>query len=150
MSNEVKQEEQPPNKVWLTRAEASWRAFPYDDMGVEQVEYVGADLLATVRREEREAAFKEAEAAIQAASLIGARYCSIDFLNGAHWGIQRAVETVQGIISPSPSGSGQEAERKYMHEDELPEDMPQADYDEWYKRSFVLDGVGGRVGPKYP
>lgn len=64
MSDEVKQEEQPPNKVWLTRAEASWRAFPYDDMGVEQVEYVRADLLATVRREEREAAFKDAIAIV--------------------------------------------------------------------------------------
>lgn len=39
---------------------------------------------------------------------------------------------------------------EYMHEDELPEDIPQADYDEWYKRSYVPDGVGCRVGPKYP
>lgn len=38
----------------------------------------------------------------------------------------------------------------YMHEDDLPEDMPQADYDEWYEQSFVPDGVGCRVGPKYP
>lgn len=39
---------------------------------------------------------------------------------------------------------------EYMHEDELPEDMPQADYDEWYARSFVPGGVGCRIGPKYP
>lgn len=38
----------------------------------------------------------------------------------------------------------------YMHEDELPENMPQSDYDEWYERSFVPDGLGVRVGPKYP
>jgi hypothetical protein len=37
-----------------------------------------------------------------------------------------------------------------MHEDELPENMPQADYDKWYAQSFVPDGVGCRVGPKYP
>lgn len=34
-----------------------------------------------------------------------------------------------------------------MYEDELPEDMPQEDYDAWYAQSWV-DGV--RMGPKYP
>lgn len=38
----------------------------------------------------------------------------------------------------------------YMHEDDLPVDMPQADYDKWYARSFVPDGIGCRVGPEYP
>lgn len=43
--------------------------------------------------------------------------------------------------TPSPLPEG------LMYEDQLPADMPQADYDTWYKESFV-DGV--RVGPKYP
>lgn len=38
----------------------------------------------------------------------------------------------------------------YMHEDELPADMPRKDYDEWFKRSWIPGGVGCRVGPIYP
>jgi len=34
-----------------------------------------------------------------------------------------------------------------MYESELPADMPQADYAEWYKRSFVHYGI--RMGPQY-
>ena len=36
---------------------------------------------------------------------------------------------------------------KIMFEDELPEDMPQEDYDKWFDMSWV-DGV--RVGPEWP
>lgn len=32
-----------------------------------------------------------------------------------------------------------------MHEDELPQDMTRAEYEEWYRQSRVVDGV--RVGP---
>ena len=35
-----------------------------------------------------------------------------------------------------------------MHEDALPEDMPEADYDAWYQLSILDCGV--RVGPIYP
>jgi len=35
-----------------------------------------------------------------------------------------------------------------IYEDELPADMPQADYDAWYAESRVIDGV--RMGPPYP
>lgn len=35
-----------------------------------------------------------------------------------------------------------------QYEDQLPEDMPQADYDRWFAASCVVDGV--RMGPRYP
>lgn len=38
----------------------------------------------------------------------------------------------------------------YMHEDELPADMPKEDYDKWYEQSWIPNGVGCRVGPRYP
>jgi hypothetical protein len=37
-----------------------------------------------------------------------------------------------------------------MFEDELPDDMTNDDYDEWYKWSRVPDGVGCRMGPRFP
>lgn len=43
------------------------------------------------------------------------------------------------------------AEPNYMHEDQLPDDMPRADYDKWYSQSWLSDGnIGVRVGPVYP
>ena len=39
----------------------------------------------------------------------------------------------------------------YMHEDDLPTNMPRKDYDKWYGKSWILGGaVGVRVGPIYP
>lgn len=35
-----------------------------------------------------------------------------------------------------------------MHEDELPEDMTDAEYDAWFAHSHVPDGVGCRMGPR--
>lgn len=47
-----------------------------------------------------------------------------------------------------------DSERRYVnldgapiHEDTLPEDMSDADYGEWFGRSFVPGNVGCRVGP---
>lgn len=37
-------QDESPERVWITPAEASWRAFPYE--GIEGVEYVRADLAA--------------------------------------------------------------------------------------------------------
>jgi hypothetical protein len=37
-------------------------------------------------------------------------------------------------------------ENPLMYEDELPEDMTDSEYSEWYEQSYVLDGV--RVGPQ--
>ena len=38
-----------------------------------------------------------------------------------------------------------------MFEDQLPEDMPREDYDQWYAQSWLSDGnIGVRVGPQYP
>jgi len=34
-----------------------------------------------------------------------------------------------------------------IHEDDLPDDMPSAEYDKWYAISLVVDGV--RIGPIY-
>jgi len=39
-------------------------------------------------------------------------------------------------------------EKDLIHEDELPPDISQEDYDRWYAQSFVPDGVGCRVGPR--
>jgi hypothetical protein len=33
---------------------------------------------------------------------------------------------------------------------QLPADMPSADYDKWYAQSWIPGGVGCRVGPPYP
>jgi hypothetical protein len=39
----------------------------------------------------------------------------------------------------------------YIHEDELPADVPQEDYDKWFAQSWLSDGdIGVRVGPPYP
>ena len=37
----------------------------------------------------------------------------------------------------------------YMHEDDLPADISDADYAAWYAKSWVLDGAGVRVGPVF-
>lgn len=37
---------------------------------------------------------------------------------------------------------------EYMHEDQLPKDMPQEHYDRWHTCSAIFEGV--RVGPLYP
>lgn len=36
-----------------------------------------------------------------------------------------------------------------MHEDELPDDMTDAEYKQWFENSYVPDGVGCRVGPVF-
>jgi len=36
----------------------------------------------------------------------------------------------------------------WSYEDELPEDMPQVEYDAWFEQSRIVEGV--RVGPKWP
>jgi len=36
----------------------------------------------------------------------------------------------------------------YIYEDDLPDDITDDEYDEWYKHSYVDDGV--RVGPPVP
>lgn len=36
-----------------------------------------------------------------------------------------------------------------MFEDELPEDMTDAEYDTWFENSHVPDGVGCRMGPAW-
>jgi hypothetical protein len=48
---------------------------------------------------------------------------------------------------------GADAEREpepYMHEDELPANMPKKDYAKWYEASWLPEGGGCRVGPIYP
>ena len=46
-------------------------------------------------------------------------------------------------------GSQQRGEQpNLMYEDELPNAMTTAEYDEWYKGSSVVDGV--RMGPRFP
>ena len=37
-------------------------------------------------------------------------------------------------------------ESKLIHEDDLPEDMTQTEYDAWFETSYVPGGVGCRVG----
>lgn len=67
MSNEVKQE--APERITISngfgvwQTYGSWKTSSYSGDNVV-VEYVRADLLATVRREEREAAFKDAIAIV--------------------------------------------------------------------------------------
>ena len=35
-----------------------------------------------------------------------------------------------------------------MFEDELPDDLTDLEYNLWFKKSYIPDGVGCRVGPK--
>jgi hypothetical protein len=49
-----------PERAWLTKAEASWRAFPYDDMPVKQVEYIRADVAAAQVEQSRQDVWKKA------------------------------------------------------------------------------------------
>lgn len=44
------------------------------------------------------------------------------------------------------AGRGKLMTEKLIHEDELPDDMTQKEYDEWYKKSYIPGGVGCRVG----
>ena len=37
-------------------------------------------------------------------------------------------------------------EKEYIYEDELPRDITDGEYSEWYEKSLISDGV--RVGPK--
>jgi hypothetical protein len=39
------------------------------------------------------------------------------------------------------------AEMQTQHEDELPEDITDAEYDEWWEKSYVDNGV--RIGPVF-
>ncbi|MCP4604514.1 MAG: site-specific DNA-methyltransferase [Proteobacteria bacterium] len=36
-----------------------------------------------------------------------------------------------------------------VHEDDLPKDLPKAQYDNWFKTSYIPGGVGCRVGPRH-
>ena len=36
-----------------------------------------------------------------------------------------------------------------MNEDELPEDITDAEYSAWFARSFIPGGIGCRVGPRF-
>ncbi len=63
--------------------------------------------------------------------------------------LQEAFETIERLRTPPvPVDARAWANNDFsQYEDQLPPDMPQADYDKWFTMSKV-DGV--RIGPKYP
>jgi hypothetical protein len=59
--------------------------------------------------------------------------------------ISRLTELIAKHFPPTEA-----TQPPYMHEDQLPVNMPKEDYDKWYAQSWIPDRVGCRVGPVYP
>jgi hypothetical protein len=60
-------------------------------------------------------------------------------------GISELATIISRHFSPTET-----TQPPYMHEDQLPVNMPKEDYDKWYAQSWIPEGVGCRVGPVYP
>lgn len=58
----------------------------------------------------------------------------------------------QAAVQQTPTAQKYQHENKpFMYEDELPKNMPRADYDKWYQASRLSEGTTGvRIGPVYP
>jgi hypothetical protein len=94
--------------------------------------------------EAREAAAREIEAAIQPRLLHSCKH------EGCAGNSDEWAKRIKNILSRHfpPTETAQVV--AYIHEDELPSNMPKEDYDKWFAQSWIPDGVGCRVGPRYP